>query len=539
MTTLYRKYRPQAFSDLTGQEHIVQTVINEIALGTVAHAYLFSGPRGVGKTTLARLLAKAVNCPNRKKDASEPCGKCSSCTEIAAGRNIDVIEIDAASHTGVDNVRENIIENAQFKPTKSPYKVFIIDEVHMLSTSAFNALLKTLEEPPAHVMFVLATTELHKLPATVISRCQRFNFKKIPYDLMHQRLKKLCEEETVKVAKEVLERIINKSDGCLRDAESLLGQILSLGKKNISVEDAELILPSPSHETVIEFLEHLANKDAKPALKLIDSLQEKGINLDQFAYDTIEMLRALMILQATGGNEVKGEYSDGVFKRMKKLGTAFSPASVTHLIDRALARRLEIKAAPIPQLPLELLVVESTINLTPSSQGGTRGVLDGITAAETPPTVPSLGGEGKPPPSPIRGRTEEGVETSTHSLTATIKQALSHFTHDEPIKTTLEQIKERWKDIVIKMSAGNPSLTFILTNCTLQAVTNNTLQLLVPFAIHKDKLEEKKNKQAIEKILEEMFGEAIHCNCIIAEQQKTSELDLTNLAVEFGGEIVN
>jgi DNA polymerase-3 subunit gamma/tau len=178
MTTLYRKYRPQKFTDLVGQEYIVQTITNEIKLEHLAHAYLFSGPRGVGKTTLARLLAKAVNCSNRAKDTFEPCEECSSCQEITLGRNVDVIEIDAASQTGVDNVRENIIENAQYKPTKSPYKVFIIDEVHMLSTSAFNALLKTLEEPPAHCIFVLATTELHKLPATILSRCERFNFKK-------------------------------------------------------------------------------------------------------------------------------------------------------------------------------------------------------------------------------------------------------------------------------------------------------------------------------------------------------------------------
>ncbi len=171
---LYHKHRPQTFQDVIGQDHIVKTLSNQVTGDNVAHAYLFSGPRGVGKTTLARILAKAVNCPDRKEETDEPCNKCEFCKEISTSRSIDVIEIDAASHTGVDNVRENIIDNARFKPTKSKYKVFIIDEVHMLSTSAFNALLKTLEEPGSHVIFILATTELHKLPETIISRCLAF-----------------------------------------------------------------------------------------------------------------------------------------------------------------------------------------------------------------------------------------------------------------------------------------------------------------------------------------------------------------------------
>src|SRR3989339_1919745 len=192
MSTLYRKYRPQKFSELIGQNHIKITLQHELERGEIGHAYLFCGPRGLGKTTTARLFAKAVNCVNRKDGESEPCNKCNSCTSIMTGNSVDMIEIDAASHTSVDNVRENIIENARFTPTSSKYKVFIIDEVHMLSISAFNALLKTLEEPPAHAIFILCTTELHKVPETIVSRCQHFDFKKVAPAEAIKRLKMIA-----------------------------------------------------------------------------------------------------------------------------------------------------------------------------------------------------------------------------------------------------------------------------------------------------------------------------------------------------------
>ena len=202
---LYRKYRPQTFREVSGQTHIKTTLQNELEMDRVSHAYLFSGPRGTGKTTMARLLAKSVNCLSRKKGESEPCSKCEACAEITDGRSLDVIEIDAASHTGVDNVRENIIQSSKFTPTQRKYKVFIIDEVHMLSISAFNALLKTLEEPPKHAMFILATTELHKVPETILSRCQRFIFRIVAYEEIIKRLDYIIAKEEKKVDAEVVE----------------------------------------------------------------------------------------------------------------------------------------------------------------------------------------------------------------------------------------------------------------------------------------------------------------------------------------------
>src|SRR3989344_2859727 len=204
-TSLYRTYRPKTFGEVIGQDHVKKTIQNELAQNRIAHAYLFSGPRGLGKTTMARLLAKAVNCQNRGGGEREPCTRCGACDEVTRGNSLDVLEIDAASHTGVDNVRESIVNTARFTPTSRRYKVFIIDEVHMLSTSALNALLKTLEEPPAHALFVLCTTEIHRLPQTIISRCQRFDFRKVGRPELIERLKSLVSQEKKNVDPAALE----------------------------------------------------------------------------------------------------------------------------------------------------------------------------------------------------------------------------------------------------------------------------------------------------------------------------------------------
>src|SRR3989344_5130803 len=517
MSTIYRKYRPQLFSDVTGQEHIIKTITNEIATDKVAHAYLFSGPRGTGKTTLARLLAKAVNCQNRKEGKYEPCNECSSCNELMNGNSIDIIEVDAASHTGVDNMRENVIENAQFKPTKSKYKVFIIDEVHMLSTSAFNALLKTLEEPPSHVIFVLATTEQHKLPATIISRCQRFNFKRVGYDDMMKRLAEICKSEKIKVDKKVLERIINKSDGCMRDAESLLGQVLSLDLKDIGPEDAEMILPTSNIETVLEFIDFIFDKQTSSAIKMIQNLVADGVNLEQFAYDALEALRLIMVMQVDPQTKnVNVDYNNETIKELKKISAKTTTLQLVKLIESLISRRRDIKSAPMPQLPLELFVVEFTCQDLSSGSN-----------------------------LPLSKREPEGVAevstpTTAHTITQTIKDTISNFTH-KPIKTTAEEIKNKWEEIIQAVAKENHSLGFILKMCEIQSINDEGLHLSVPYSFHKDKLDEIKTKKTIEKTLTDFFSEHIQLRCEVLEANspaKENSDELNKLAADFGGEVV-
>lgn len=511
------------------QEYIVKTLTNEISSGKIAHAYLFTGPRGVGKTTTARLLAKALNCPDRKKDSFEPCNECSSCTEITAGRNIDVIEIDAASHTGVDNVRENIIDNAQFKPTRSPYKIFIIDEVHMLSGSAFNALLKTIEEPPAHVVFILATTELQKLPATIISRCQRFGFKKITAEEMLKKLEMICKEEKIKVSKEVLNKIIIKSEGGLRDAESLLGQIFSLNLKEINDKDVEAILPSADFGAVLEFLSNIVESNVAKAIEQINQAANSGANLEQFTLSLIDILRGTLIAQT--GYDIKNILTTDkeTIKQIKDLSEKLPAQKIIAMIESAMLRKREIKQAPVPQLPLELFAVEFGSSLpvytTPTP-----------VATSTAPS-PAVSTQ---PSAPV-AKTETKTEQKPYNITESIKTVIGGLTHRNPPKSSLEDVKAKWPEVVNVISKTIPSLTFILKMCSLNSIEADGLHINLQYQIHKDKIDEMKSKKLIEDELEKALGERIRVvsEFIAAPVPDTSnDNELNNLASEFGGEVI-
>src|SRR5436190_2028075 len=298
---LYRRYRSQTFDELIGQEHIVQTLRNALAEGRIAHAYLFTGPRGVGKTTVARLLAKAVNCTAAQE--LRPCGECESCRAVADGRAVDVIEMDAASHTSVEDARE-IIERVQFRPTSGEYKVYIIDEVHMLSTAAFNALLKTLEEPPGHALFILATTENHKVPATILSRCQRFTFNRHTVAATALHLHSIAAEEQFTLEPGVAEAIARAATGSMRDALSVLDQLMAYGSGTITLDQVRGLIGATEAEEVAALVDALIGGDLSGALHAVAGVAQQGADLRQFARDVVERLRALMLLKAGGDPEL-------------------------------------------------------------------------------------------------------------------------------------------------------------------------------------------------------------------------------------------
>lgn len=360
---LYRKYRPQKFSEVVGQEHVVKTLTNGLTSGIISHAYLFSGPRGSGKTTLARLLAKAFNCQNRKDNNSEPCNNCSSCEEIMGQRSIDLIEIDAASHRGIDEMRE-LREGIKFAPTKSKYKVFIIDESHQLTKEAANALLKTLEEPPSHAIFILATTEIHKMIPTIISRCQRFDFRRLTSQEIIGRLENICKAEKVKIEKPALELIAAKSSGSVRDAESLLGQVLALGSDiaaEIKAEDIRDLLGITETNLITNFCNLLLDKKAGEAVNLINQIVESGKDIQEFNKALINYLRQMIILKISGpetGSAIISGFTKEEMANLAKQAQAFQEEELRRILNLFLEAENKIKYSSIPQLPLELASIE-------------------------------------------------------------------------------------------------------------------------------------------------------------------------------------
>ncbi|HUW72094.1 MAG TPA: DNA polymerase III subunit gamma/tau [Candidatus Humimicrobiaceae bacterium] len=368
---LYRKYRPQTFAEIIGQEHVVKTLSNAIFSGRITHAYLFSGPRGCGKTTIARILTKAVNCQNRKEGQFEPCNQCSSCREINEGRAMDLLEIDAASHRGIDEIRE-LIDGIKFVPTKLKYKVFIVDEAHQLTKEAFNALLKTLEEPPSHAIFILATTEIHKMIPTIISRCQRFDFRKLILPEILQRLELICKKEKSNFQKSALELIALNSTGSLRDAESLLGQALTFTSglnREVKAEDIKDLLGLVGIELVSKFTDFLCQKKAKEAVNFLNEILEKGLDPQEFSKSLINYLRQALILKIIGSDSVSNPIITGLtkeeFAKLQEQSAAFKENELQKILNLFLEAQNKIRYSPIPQLPLELATIEA-IGLTNS-----------------------------------------------------------------------------------------------------------------------------------------------------------------------------
>ncbi len=307
-----RKWRPQTFEEVTGQESITQTLRNALEHDRLHHAYLFSGARGVGKTTTARLLAKALNCHKTDKPNILPCrtddaDACPSCIEISESRSMDVLEIDAASHTGVDDIRDTILEGINIRPARDRYKVFIIDEVHMLSKSSFNALLKTLEEPPPNVMFVMATTELHKVPETILSRCQEFEFRTIPLQKIFDRLRIIADAEKIEVDDAALKEIARSGEGSMRDAQSNFDQVISFSGEKISVADVTTALGLAGSEMLIKLLSAIAQKQPKTALDVVADLTARGQDLRNFCRDLLSLFRDLLVFKVSGGDEKLSE----------------------------------------------------------------------------------------------------------------------------------------------------------------------------------------------------------------------------------------
>ncbi len=358
---LYRKYRPQQFSDITGQAHVVQTLKNALANDAASHAYLFTGARGVGKTTIARLLAKALNC--RERADGEPCNTCEACKEIGEDRAIDLIEIDAASHRGIDEMRE-LKEGIRFAPTRLSYKVYIIDEAHQLTKEAANALLKTLEEPPSHAVFVLATTEVHRMIPTIVSRCQRFDFKKFRRDEILSRLRSIADKEDVPLHDSALELIAVKAAGSLRDAESILDQVVTFARgrtEQITAEDIRDLLGVVEIARVRQFVSYLLAADTKNAVAFVEQIVREGDDIEAFTNAVLNYLRQALVL-SVGGDSVSASsgLTEEDVEELKQQIEGVGEKYLRTMLETIIEAENKQRYATIPQLPLELAAVELT-----------------------------------------------------------------------------------------------------------------------------------------------------------------------------------
>lgn len=405
-----RKYRPGTFADVIGQPHVVQTLVNAISTQRLAHAYLFSGTRGVGKTTVARILAKALNC--ERGPTPTPCDTCPNCLEIAQGTSVDVIEIDGASNTGVDDVRE-IRENVKFAPFRGHYRVYIIDEVHMLSTSAFNALLKTLEEPPAHVVFIFATTEIHKIPATILSRCQHYNFRRIPRTEIIQRLRHVATQDGIAVEDRSLASIARAGEGSMRDALSLLDQAVAFSGKTLRQADLETLLGAVPQEHVRAMVSAVVAQDSPAAVRVVAHLLDQGHELRPYCADLVEHLRDLLVAAVVPASQNMRELQgliDLPEEELRQLAADAKAFTIEQLHDlfRIFSQAEDaLRTSTHPQFALEVAAVRATRLMGSTPQ---------------PPTVPA-----PPVPSaPATRRPDAPQQAPPRAPTAPVRTESNH-----------------------------------------------------------------------------------------------------------------
>ena len=528
---LYRKYRPKEWDQVLGQDHVVTTLKNAIAADRVAHAYLFAGSRGTGKTTLARLLAKSVNCLN-PDPAKRPDNECDHCKAVNDNRFLDLIEIDAASNTSVDDVRD-LRDKINFSPSQGKYKIYIIDEVHMLSTAAFNALLKTLEEPPPHAIFVLATTEIHKIPATVLSRCQRHEFRRVPVDEIVKQLKTILKAEKIQADDDALIQIARQSAGGMRDAISLLDQLSSTGDK-ITLALAQTVLGTATSQTVLDIISSVMDHDPAHGLEGIHKALDAGADPRSLARQIVEYLRGLMLIQMGNVNQV--EATADVKKQMQSHARSFSTSDVLRMMKAFNSAATDLRGGWQPSLSLELALAE---------------VLDA-------PNEPAPRASSPPPSAALRAQPQSAAVPQTEPPR---KPAPSEAASDEDTDSPLDaepeapppmekstvgagEIIKAWKHLAASLPKAQANLSALLNSVKMIDMQGRTLILGLASDVLVSKIDKPDQIEAIQKLIRDEFGVDVNVRCVVTTAKgkippNVPQDGMVAAAIQHGGQIVD
>lgn len=537
---LYRKWRPRKWDQVVAQDHIVQTLRNAIKAERVGHAYLFSGPRGTGKTTTARLLAKAVNCLNADQ-AERPCDECVNCLAVNEGRFLDLIEIDAASNTSVEDVRD-LRDRINYSPSDGKYKVYIIDEVHMLSTAAFNALLKTLEEPPPHAIFILATTEIHKIPATVLSRCQRHEFRRIPVEKIVAALRGICDEEKIEADEESLLLIARQSTGALRDAISLLDQLASSGRL-IDLELAQTVLGTATSQLVFDLVDALLKNDPALGMKTIHQALDGGSDPRQYARQVVEYLRNLLLLKM--GNEKQVEATKEAKTRMREHGNLLEINTLMNWIEQFNIAISDLRTTWQPSLSLEVAFARC---LTPRVAEQAIGRDAG--AVTVPPAKP-VAAESPEPKKEVVEKTRKITADETDDVkpadapsTAVDRQETARA-EDDGVST--QDVLGAWNEIRSEVKMRRTQAEALLNSQRLLQVKNGVLILGFPSEVLRSKMENPENIEVTRRVISNLLNADLQIQCVLASEKggasagaKSAEPNgLVDAAINLGGKLIH
>ncbi len=542
------KYRPQTFDEVVGQEHITQTLTNAFKKDRVSQAYLFTGPRGVGKTTTARLVAKALNC---MESPGNPCNKCSNCIEIADGRNMDVLEIDGASNRGIEEIR-GLREAIQYAPINSKFKIFIIDEVHMLTTPAFNALLRTLEEPPVHGKFILATTDIYKVPATIISRCQRFDFNSITVNTISEQIKYVLEKEKIEIDNDSLKIIAQKADGSMRDALSILDQVIAYSGENISIENVNKVLGIIPTDVYFNILDSIRTKNGKALIDLLAEAKTKGMPVQEFVSGLNRHIRNMMIATIENSLDVL-ELNSDLKKQYEETANSWNIRDLLRISKVITDIEPQVKRAIQPHILIELsllklLELDSTVTI--------ESLLDKF---QHPLTISSQ--ENK---KPLINIPLQFKETLFNNDSAKIdnprvkneKKEIKSVSESMPNSTfkntiSLDSIHEKWVELIEELSSERPSIGNVLSHCEVSRFAGNRLEIKLINGNNFNLRTLEKNKSIIEKYLEKIYNTPLKTVFLMTKSdlsKKEKDNDKKNIKTNkttaklielFDGEILN